>query len=364
MRIFKKSKWAHSCNSACEAEAKEYAIQIEESNIRNTRFEHSSPESERIAIELTEVTRYSLERDLFDSPFSLNEFEEYLKRESSKSLGLIAHEAIERDRSEIASLLPENSPSWLSTIPVCFRCTGDPNANVICGPNNHPIIIIDYAITISINRLAKIFINSLDFFSYYNNEAQMTANLLQDSEFRKLLRLINLGRLEFLNGKVQDPPVTVKLTKSQDVLEAIFLDRSMMLFILAHEMSHIALGHLDNKSLFVLPKLGKNIKFYRKSRAQEYDADGQALLFHKSIFAKKPDQFLGVPLMVMKYFEFIDPLTTGVPNKYRTHPFPVERYKALSKKLSTMNQRAKDYLFFFDFLIKICRVVEVLVKDR
>lgn len=172
------------------------------------------------------------------------------------SIGKMIHDVLEGARNRIIEFLGNNIPNWLRTVPVCYSYTGEPDACVINGTNNHPIIILDYAFIVGLERATKLFMLSWD---------------ISKPDLRELLLGLELCRQEFWAGSINDPPLQPKVT-GQDSLQATYLMFFMLHFIIAHELSHIVLGHLSSNSMYSINISDKKIDLYHKTRSQEKEA--------------------------------------------------------------------------------------------
>jgi len=157
-----------------------------------------------------------------------------------------------------------------------------------------------------------------------------------------------------LEGSVYDPPIQVKIS-GQDRLQASFLLLFMLDFIIAHELSHIVLGHLDVSSTYSPNRFNQDTKFYSKSRSQERDADINAIELHKKNFRTHPGipDFITAPapLMLMKYFEFLEPVSssTSDTDQLRSHPHPRERYEYINARMPELSMMPTSILSISDF---------------
>lgn len=341
----------HNCNNICEQNAHEIARTVEEKLVKYKRFHAPPPRPE----ELLEGMRESVE--WVDDKVTANAaLQDMSKKAETASIGTMFHQVLEGSRDKMIGLLGSNIPNWLKTVPVCYSYTGEPNACVINGPNNHPIIVIDYAFMVGLERMTKLFVLSFDIILPYLSRTPNLKGLTNDEDVWALLQMMELSRREFWESNIYDPPIQVKVS-GQDRLQTSFLLLFMVDFIIAHELSHIILGHLDVSSTYSPNKLNRDTKFYSKSRSQEREADINAIELHKSNFRKHPGipDFVTAPapLMLMKYFEFLERESSSYSDTYqlRSHPHPRERYEYLNTYMPELSPDANRYLEHFGFLM-------------
>jgi hypothetical protein len=351
---------------------------------RGTRFERPSPKKRKITkrfVEgyrnLVDETRLEmlkdqlatgmlepLPRDLIDESLP-GVLENHLKTRMLEPLQSIWRGHLKDLRKECVSLLPGNTPGWIRSIPICACHTGDPNPCVVCGPNDHPIVVLDHAFLVGVRRSAGCYCLSFNILAQHVDIRGnfMYKDIIQDRDFQRIFQLMDLSRKEFLNGEVKDPPLYARV-EGRDRIEAAMLTDAILFFVIAHEISHVLLGHLDRGSLSLMPNLAGDISIYQKSQLQEFEADRKAASFYKSMSHKYPPQLLGAPLMLMRFLDFLEPSPLDrASHNCDTHPLSRDRYDSLLPVLPPITGRARNYLNYFGGLMGICKLI-VAIQER
>lgn len=336
----------------------EYARSVEEKAIKNSRLKNPFPEPKQLLAEWMQMLKNAVDIS------AQTELKEQLKKELSAltSGGMALQSGLEDARDRLAAVLPSECPNWLLSIPICILGTRDPNACALCGPNDHPIIGVDFGLVYNISRAARLFILSFNVTAPYLDKGKDLEGLIHDNNFQDLFRGLNFGRLEFLSGEVHDPPLSVRIS-GQDRLEAGFLTQAFLDFIIAHELSHVYLGHLEPARRMYMCKVSRDLEFYEKSREQEYEADKCGVHFFKAVAVRYPDIVAAAPRMLVKYLEFLESGMEVRQQEFRTHPLPQDRFNALSSMFKEITGTPKQYLKQFETIMNISEaIIEVNKK--
>ena len=99
-------------------------------------------------------------------------------------------------------------------------------------------------------------------------------------------------------------------------------------FIVAHELAHIVLGHLDNADdlTFHEDSYSFGAESYSIEQQKEYDADVQAVQWMKKSFEAQgmPNKFMFACVEVFVLFHYIE-CNLGFPRKTESHPAALSR---------------------------------------
>lgn len=147
----------HNCNDKCEREAHEYAKRIEEENVKYKRFNAPPPRPGEL------IEGWQEQRQWIDDKTTADKVIKKLSDEiNSTSIGAAFHYALEGARNRMVEFLGDEIPNWIRSVPICYSYTGEPNACVMNGPNDHPIIVIDYAFMVGLERITNLYMVSWD----------------------------------------------------------------------------------------------------------------------------------------------------------------------------------------------------------
>ncbi len=349
----------HKCNPECELGAKEYAHSLESDSIKSTYLEDlGNTESIREkVIKILEPVK-----DHYDEA----ELQKCIEKVTApKTMSSTFHEQLQVSLDRVCNTLTGEIQAWYRTIPICFQYSGDTNAYAVSGPNGHPIILLDYAFIISLNTLSRAFFVSGDVLEPYYTQKRNLDDMLGDDDVWNLYIALAHVRNEFWEGCFSDTGIYIDI-KGIPRIQAVLLQMAFLDFIVAHELSHITLNHLDSATLTVLGASDSELKVLIKSRQQEHEADRQAITYVSQIIDREdnyPSLFCTAPLMFMKYLQFIDPRYEEDSEDFRTHPFPEDRYSYIEKHLVTSDRESNLFLDPFNAFIDILNWLDQNVED-
>ena len=226
--------------------------------------------------------------------------------------------------------LPDDAIKSLKDVYVGLLETYDPNAWTILIHNNGPLVVLHGELLAAI--------------SYYS-ELQFLAAKLLDENTRLGVGVLNQGNRFILDcfrekRSRKYPRLPPKLTKEE--LCAVTLNTmAQELFVVAHEFSHIYLGHLGicvNKSVGVGNKKVSVHKFSREQQ-EEFDADVQAVKWLINLKDKDTNEpfvqwaslSIGIAIEVFMLFHLVE-VNLGIPAETSSHPYSITRLKYILEK--------------------------------
>lgn len=190
------------------------------------------------------------------------------------------------------------------------------------------------------NKGYYIFFDSV-FYINYGDFMGLNIGAFTKSRMKGCLKLLLSTALgsDVWNPNPNDPdnPFTAEREdkREQIGLAHVFLRASY--FIIAHELSHFLLGHLDSEEKLVSENLGYNSqKVYSASQIDEFAADIKAINLLNEAYKGHEEALLDVLLSCTFLFVYIDLITFAVECSHKchaktnysdlkTHPKPLDR---------------------------------------
>jgi len=226
--------------------------------------------------------------------------------------------------------LPDSAMKSLRDIYVGLLPTYDPNAWAIRVPNNGLLVVLHNELIAAI--------------SYYN-ELQFLAAKLLDKNIKLGVEFLNQGNRFILDcfrekRHKKYPILPPKLTTEQ-LFIVILKTMAQELFVIAHEISHIYLGHLGtcvNKSLGVGNRK-VSVQKFSTDQQEELDADVQAVKWLTNLkdvhldetFLQFSALSVGIAVEIFMLFHLIE-VNLGIPTKTSSHPSSITRLKYILEK--------------------------------
>jgi hypothetical protein len=179
--------------------------------------------------------------------------------------------------TDLLQCLPLAERDFIRQFPIGLVRTGNPNAFPIVTPSGVPAILLDVWFT----RFVGV-----------SNKISLCTKGWEDDEIRNLA-LLNVH--SFLFPKDPDLPHADRFFgtpafPTAEVFEMFTrMTRAQEMFVLAHEYSHVLLGHLDNASLspreLISPRQTK-VDEVRRNHHDEFEADARASEWCRTVFEK------------------------------------------------------------------------------
>jgi hypothetical protein len=263
--------------------------------------------------------------------------------------GLVAsQEILQQDFEEMRELLVSSrfasdlQNCTKSTLPICFLATGDPNAEAFPAPDGSPVVKIEAALQ--------------TWLAFVNRMLFRCAEADRDHKSRKeeFLRAIRPWT-EFSFGISEGRDIaTVRDKFISTCAEPFGLIMSVqmtdwqVLWVLAHELAHISLGHFSCLTKKTLRLGGKeqSIDWYLRSQQQEFAADLRGTEYFLAIFEDLKAQqnidavvlaspmMLGAPLVCLAYLSYYEMLMWRPGQPWSsTHPMAKRRAERLRNTL-------------------------------
>lgn len=226
--------------------------------------------------------------------------------------------------------LPGDAIKALRDVYVGLLPTYDPNAWAILIPNNGPLVVLHGELLAAI---------------HYFNELKFLVAKLSYKNIELAKEFLNQGNWFILDcfrekRSRKYPRLPPKLTEEE--LCAVTLNTmAQELFVVAHEFSHIYLGHLGirvNKSVGVGNKKVSVHKFSREQQ-EEFDADVQAVKWLINLKDKDTNEpfvqwtslSIGIAIEVFMLFHLVE-VNLGIPAETSSHPSSITRLKYILEK--------------------------------
>jgi hypothetical protein len=237
--------------------------------------------------------------------------------------------------SQFASELQDCVPSKL---PLCFMATGDPNAAALPAPDGLPVVKIELAL-----QGWLVFINRMLFRCAEANTDRRARKI----EFLKAIRSWTEGAFGISLPKDIDHILDLFISTCAEpfgVITSVQMTDWQLLWVLAHEMAHVALGHVSTATTRAAKAHGckEPLDWYVRSHEQEFAADRRATEYFLAVFGNcgvdgntdavvlaNPGMVVA-PLMVLMYFTYVEMLVWQ-PGQTQIcdHPRSKERVEAL-----------------------------------
>lgn len=257
---------------------------------------------------------------------------------------------------------------FVKEVPVGLLPTRELNACAIATPRGGSIIIINFGTLMHLHHFVQSF---LSFYFWYSDTpfcrdhsqkafAKIIVALVKFSITGDYADTIPIG---FLLHQISPYAIPLSICPTRPRVDDTVGEITFFCvqFILLHEYTHVLLGDLRPKDAFPAKFLKNlNLKVYKKSLTEEFDADALALQkliqFGKYIGARPSDCALYVGLM-FKYFELSEILLhQNINISNFTHPPASDRWqkiKDLSKLYSEPHSIAFNLDSAFESIIQI-----------
>ncbi|MFZ2539884.1 MAG: hypothetical protein WAX04_13460 [Oscillospiraceae bacterium] len=234
----------------------------------------------------------------------------------------------------LISALPDNNKNLVRDIYIGFLPTHNPNAFAISAPNNEPIVVVHTSL-----------IGSISFY----NELQFISGKVMLNDINEGVDYLNKGLKHVLNSFVQDyfyefPLLPLNLSKQEQILVEM-KTLAQETFIVAHELAHICLGHLNsclNEPLF-FNREDLLVRKFNRDQQMEFEADVLAVKWLSLLKQKQDDMitqtfgsfFISFALEVFMLFHIIE-VNFGIPKDTSSHPPAVSRLNYILNNCSTI----------------------------
>lgn len=255
--------------------------------------------------------------------------------------------------------------------------TGDFNAHAVRVPEGSGyVILVNVGLIMFIYAVAEIIFSQIEFgtVKYNNNGKPIVDKVLGTREISyeeagvyfqdTIQRYVNLKRYDPSKEKiiVKGGAKLVLLSK---------LGSAAVNFVLAHELGHLLLGHLDSEQtrLVTVPGIGIKVPVISKSWENEFKADLiGGFLFVKNLLNKVDDGFtgpdsknsIGGPFLFFELLRLIEK-AQGLA-KYTSHPPTKQRYEALETHL--MSIVPQNSFSISKRIVSLLQSFEPLVKKK
>ena len=243
--------------------------------------------------------------------------------------------------------LPSECSNCLKDVYVGFLQTNDPNAWALQVPENGPLIVLHTSLifTIGLYNELKFLIGPL------MNKDIVSSNVLFQEGHRRILNIF-----QGFDYSIDSKKFPRQITK-EDLIKATYLSMAQELFIVAHEFSHIYLGHLDRPANISLV-FGDNrvtVRKYSRRQQEELDADILAVKWlsnvknsnfdrHVAPFLILPSVSIGLVIEIFMLFNFIE-INLGVPSASSSHPSSLIRLNHILKECSCLlTEQEKEFI--------------------
>ncbi|MDL1976187.1 MAG: hypothetical protein LWX55_15730 [Deltaproteobacteria bacterium] len=271
----------------------------------------------------------------------------------------IAHKLriqLESIRDGLISVLDKDARNSLPVIPVRTAFTRDCNAFALSTPRGHPVIVIDFAFILGLLNVLTCYFHTFPavgrFVSAHHVDKE---SLFLNKKFRLLVQSIQHSRDQLWNSKISAKRLLMKESWIYNFGSGE-LYRKILFFMLAHELSHFVLGHMDDQAVSPLHYIDMPLDYYRQSQAQEQEADIAAIQIYRSYVETLP-KFPMItdiaPLILMVYLRIFE--SSAMDKQLRTHPHPDDRLHYLTGKLQPQDDRSRFLLINFTQLLTIAQ---------
>ena len=257
------------------------------------------------------------------SPF---EYFEHLRESHFQNPGSeVAEDVCDVLAASLLGALPENQRVLLDCVHIGVLPTMEPNAMVIAVPSGGEIIAIDYGMMTMLVALNKVLLCRLNSLGFEPCLAAIDAAHKAAGAVRSLYD--------------KETAIPRWPVSPRRMLVASGLANIQVAFVIAHELAHLALHHLD-----ALREETESFNEPSRVRELEFAADARASELVVASFVKSHDPLISAMDSVLAqagvdtlftYLAFIDALRGRDPGDYSgdsTHPSPQERKDAVRER--------------------------------
>ena len=277
------------------------------------------------------------------------EFAEQLRKVHGMGDSDVAAEVLDILAVNILGSLPPNHRSVLDRFPVIVLPTRQPNAMCIAVPGGGAVIAVDYGLMSFLNVLNKAVLCRLNRFGMEPTMSQPEA-----------INAVQKAMDHFFGAKEELPrwPVSPKR-----MLVASALSNVQVSFVVGHEIGHVLLGHLDDRTrapVMESKDIGAEVHSFSDLHSMEFAADLDSARRTMSHFSKVYDPLFGAnepsysQAGVDIFFSYLELLDSrmGLSGESSTHPPSKVRREELRKAMwSTLPEPSRELADCFDTII-------------